>query len=136
MNMQALCRSDQNYWQAIAGGGNENESPAAAAIRESKEEAGLASSALYYRLQSCSSIPTCFFEDRKYWPNEIYVIPEYAFAVDCTEIEIVLSIEHSEIIWGSYDDTHKRFHWDSNKVALWEINERLKTHDLSDPLVT
>lgn len=28
--------------------------------------------------------------------------------------------------WCSYDDANKLLEWDSNRVALWELNQRLK----------
>jgi len=127
-----LRRSDAGVWQGIAGGGEADESPTQAAIRETEEEAGVPKAVRYYRLQTTSSIPTYHFAARKEWPKDLYVIPEYAYAVDCTNIELKLSHEHTEIAWGTYEETLARMHWDSNKVALWELNERLLDENLPD----
>ncbi len=130
----ALRRSDTGYWQGIAGGGEADETPEQAAIRESQEEAGLPKGTRYYRLQSTASIPVCHFAASKNWPQSIYVIPEYAFAVDCTGREIVISEEHSSLEWGTYQEIHDRLHWESNRVALWELDERLQNGDLPEPI--
>ena len=59
-------------------------------------------------------------------PEGKYVIDENCFAVDCKGIELTLSDEHSELRWVDYDTAQKLLHWDSNKTALWELNQRLK----------
>ena len=40
--------------------------------------------------------------------------------------EIKLSDEHPEYRWLKYDEAHKMLKWDSDRTALWELNERLK----------
>lgn len=42
--------ADLRYWQPIAGGGEGDETPLAAARREAWEEAGIPASAVYYLL--------------------------------------------------------------------------------------
>lgn len=59
------------------------------------------------------------------WPEDTYVVPEYAFGFECTE-EIKLSHEHTECMWLSYQDTYEKLRWDSNRTALYELNCRLK----------
>ncbi|MFZ5981534.1 MAG: NUDIX pyrophosphatase, partial [Candidatus Zixiibacteriota bacterium] len=59
------------------------------------------------------------------WPKDLYVIPQYFFAVAMTGCEISLSEEHTEYQWGSYEKTLARLHWESNRTALWELHERL-----------
>lgn len=54
-------RADGGYWQFIAGGGEDNESPADAAKREAEEEAGLPQSASCYALKTTTSIPAYNF---------------------------------------------------------------------------
>ncbi len=56
----------------------------------------------------------------------MYVVPEYCFAVGAENNAIVLSSEHTEYQWVDYDSAQEKLHWDSNKNALWELNERLK----------
>jgi dihydroneopterin triphosphate diphosphatase len=115
---------DGGYWQTIAGGGEEGESPLEAARREALEEAGLPVSLTFIELDSRASIPISHFKELSKLPG-IYVIPEYAFAVDAKDVEIQLSYEHSEFLWLRYDKAMEFLRWDSNKTALWELNERL-----------
>jgi dihydroneopterin triphosphate diphosphatase len=126
-------RADAGYWQAIAGGGDMGETPREAAIRESQEEASLSTTANYYELQSVDSVPRNIFAGADHWSPEIYVIPQYTFGVDCEDQEIILSHEHTEFQWATYAKIRDQFHWDSNKVALWELNERLQDGTLPKP---
>ena len=112
-------------WQFIAGGGEDAESPFAAARREAFEEAGIARSEGWIELDSRASIPRTAFPGAP-WPPEILVITEYSFAVDVDECEIVLSHEHDRFEWLTYQEAHDRLTWDSNRVALWELHERLR----------
>jgi dATP pyrophosphohydrolase len=90
--------------------------------------------AALYRLETTCSIPTCNFAAAREWPTDLLVIPEYAFAIDCGAAAMRLSDEHSELRWGTYDETRARLHWDSNKTALWELHERLRVGSLGPPL--
>ena len=38
----------------------------------------------------------------------------------------MLSSEHKEYRWVKYDEAMRLLKYDSNKTALWELNERLK----------
>lgn len=122
-------RSDTHYWQGIAGGGEANESPLTAARREAFEEAGIPQEYQYYRLDTIAPIPVCYFKARVNWPKNIYVIPEYSFAVEFSET-FILSPEHVEVKWVNYHEAIELLHWETNKTALWELNERLMNSDL------
>ena len=45
------------YWQPVAGGGEDNETPEQAARRETFEEAGIPVDSEFIQLDSCSMIP-------------------------------------------------------------------------------
>jgi dATP pyrophosphohydrolase len=77
-------RSDTGWWQGIAGGGDEGESPFEAARREALEEAAIPPSLPFYPLQTTNSIPVSYFAARSLWPVGSYVIPEHAFGIDCS----------------------------------------------------
>ncbi len=126
----ALKRADDGKWQAIAGGGEAGESPAQTALREAIEEFGLETTSPLYRLQATASIPREYFAGRASWPTDLYVIPEHAFAVQCNRSQVRLSVEHVACEWGTYEHIHELLHWESNKVALWELSERLKAGQL------
>jgi dATP pyrophosphohydrolase len=125
-------RSEEGFWQGIAGGCEDNERPIEAAKREVFEEARIPTHSKFYSLQYKSNVPVNAFAASKYWPKNLYVIPEHYFAVECNNIEIVLSHEHSEYKWASYDEARRLLKWDSNKNALWELNERLLNNDLKE----
>ena len=44
--------------------------------------------------------------------------------------EIKLSKEHDEYKWLSYDEAKKLLKYDSNKSALWELNEKLNRKNI------
>ncbi len=119
-------RSDGTVWQFVSGGAEDDETPAEAAKRELKEEIGITAELNWIALDSRASIPKNEYPHITHWPKEILVLPQFSFAVDVTGQEIILSREHDDFRWLSFDDSNKLLKWDSDKVALWELNERLK----------
>ena len=118
-------RADSSMWQFIAGGAEDGETAAEAARREAREEAGIPGGARFCRLESRASIPKTAFST-EHWPKDLLVVPEFSFAVDVGGQELGLSHEHDEVRWLSFEDATRLLTWDSNRVALWELNERLK----------
>lgn len=118
-------RSDMGQWQFIAGGGEDDETPKEAAIREIQEEASVKVTDVI-ELVSMAYVPANVISEkhRQYWSKDTYVLPEYHFAFEC-DAEIQISKEHSECIWVSYEEAMKRLTWDSNGTALYELNCRL-----------
>ena len=119
-------RSKRTCWQGIAGGGEEGESPLDAAKREAYEEAGISGACPLMPLQAFCTIPVYFFQDEGTWDHSLYVVPEHSFGVDCTGQHVVLSEEHNAVEWVCYTEAHARFTYDSNRTALWELNQRLQ----------
>jgi dihydroneopterin triphosphate diphosphatase len=116
---------DLSMCQFIAGGGENNEDPFDAARREAIEEGGIfADDINWIKLDSMASIPRTAFPGAE-WPSDIYVIPEYSFAVLHDSLEISLSHEHGRYEWVKYDEAYKKLTWDSNRVALFELSLRL-----------
>ena len=123
-------RADAGYWQGIAGGGEDDESPLEAAKRETEEEAGIPSTSTFYRLDAVSSVPVYHFAPRTEWPKDLYVTTNYSFGVDCGSTEIVLSHEHTEVAWLPFLEAHNILKWDNNRTALWELDQRILKGDL------
>ena len=123
-----LRRADAGFWQWVAGGGEDEESPVETAIRETIEETGIEGP--LYRLTSEARVPTSAFAAREQWPDDLYVIPEYHFAVEAPAPEARLSAEHTACEWLPYDAAFARLHWQSNQTALQELAERLSRDDL------
>ena len=120
-----LHRSDCDQWQFIAGGGENNETPTEAAIREIYEESGISAKNVFPLTSMCYVRADCFSEKaRANWTRDTYVIPEYSFAFECGE-DIRISDEHTELLWLTYSEATTKLEWDSNKTALYELNERL-----------
>jgi dihydroneopterin triphosphate diphosphatase len=122
--------TDGGFWQGIAGGGEDSETPLDAAKREAAEEAGIPATADWFALRSMSSVPVYYFHGNEHWPENQYVVPEYAFAVACSEAELALSREHTEYRWVSYEEALSLLRYDSNKTALWELQQRIVNDDL------
>lgn len=118
-------RSDLDQWQFIAGGGEDDESPLQAVKREIWEESGISAENIT-ELKSMCYIPTNIFPNRHLynWPEDMYVVPEYAFAFECADT-IALSHEHTECVWLSCEAAQAKLKWDSNRTALYELNCRL-----------
>lgn len=119
-------REDASYWQGVAGGGEQGESPLEAARRETAEEAGLPEDSQFTPLDSMITIPVVDVTGDFLWGPDVLMIPEHAFGVRCDRGEIRLSPEHTEYGWFSFDDAVRLVRWDSNRNALWELNHRLR----------
>ena len=121
-------RSDDNYWQFIAGGGeSEDTAILISAKREAFEEANIDIDSKYFSLDTQCSIPSyCFKDARKNWGDDCFVIPEYSFAVMLEKVKLTLSCEHSKYEWVDYETAVKKLKYDSNRTALWELDSKIK----------
>lgn len=130
-----LKRADLNYWQGIAGGGEGGETPVEAARREALEEAGLSSSCNLIQLDTVTSLPVEHVVGHYLWGEDVYVIPEYSFGMEVLNDELTLSREHSTYKWVGYEEALIELKWDSNKTALWELNERINNQNTKRKLM-
>ena len=121
-----LKRSDAGYWQAIAGGGENNETSLEAAQREAYEEAGIPANSDFLQLDTVESVPVIEFTDSYLWGDDVYVIPQYCFGVLVKDSQIMLSREHTEYAWLTYEQAYHLVKYDGNKTALWELDKRLR----------
>ncbi|MBQ8238700.1 MAG: NUDIX domain-containing protein [Oscillospiraceae bacterium] len=122
-------RSDMDEcWQFVAGGGeDEDKTPLASAQREAFEEAGISSQMHFTELETKCSISTEYFKNaRTIWGEDCLVIPEYCFAVKMQNEDISISHEHGCFEWVDYSTAKERLKYDSNKVALWELDNKIK----------
>jgi dihydroneopterin triphosphate diphosphatase len=121
-------RSDHrdDCWQGLAGGAEIGESAEQAAQREAMEEAGIPVDAPLIPLDAVASVPASHFRDRYLWGPDLYVVTERAFGVRLDHrVAITLSREHTDYRWVAYAEAARLLRWDSNRTALWELNERL-----------
>ena len=120
-------RSTRNIWQFVAGGGEDKETPIEAAVRELREETSInIKKEDLIVLDSKATIPVVNVTGTYTWGKDVFVVPGYAFAVNAPYFQIKLSNEHTEFKWLEYDKAMNILTYDSNKTALWELNERLK----------
>lgn len=118
-------RSDHAFWQGIAGGAEDTETPLEAVKREAFEEAAIPKEFYFWKLDSFATVPAGAFRAWKDWPSETYVVPEHCFAVDLKDFSVQLSVEHTDCCWCDFEEASELLKWDSNKNALWELNQRL-----------
>lgn len=117
--------SSGGYWQGLAGGGEDEETPLDAVRREAQEEAGIHVESRYVVLDAITKVPVEGVVGTLLWGEDVLVIPEYCFGVEVANKQITLSREHAEYRWVQYDVATELLHWDSNRIALWELNHRL-----------
>lgn len=117
-------RKDLNIWQAIAGGGEGDESPIEAFRREASEEAGIDRNLSYIRLSSTTTIPVIHIHGFL-WGNNVLMVPEIAFGVELPSKELTIRGEHTEYKWFECNEAMERLKYDSNKSAIWELDYRL-----------
>ena len=121
-----LKRADQGFWQGVAGGGEDSETPREAAQREAREEAGIPETATFLRLDTICPNPVTAFRDSYLWGDQVYVIPQYFFGVLVEVEQISLSHEHTAFQWLSYAEAYPLLKYDGDKLALWELDRKLR----------
>ena len=121
-----LKRADAGWWQGIAGGGEDQETPLEAARREACEEAGIPAACAFMPLDSMESVPVTEFRNSYLWGEDVYVIPQYCFGVAAQDVQIVISHEHTEYGWFTYEEACTLIKYDGSRTALWELDKRLK----------
>ena len=118
-------RQTGGYWQFIAGGGETGEEPLDAARREAAEEGGIDPFDSFVTLESMTTIPVVQVAGFL-WGKDRLVIPERCFGVEVKDSLLVLSDEHTEYQWATYETALSLLRWDSNKSALWELDFRIQ----------
>lgn len=123
-------RSKTQIWQAISGGVEDNETLHETVKREVLEETGTKVKSVF-QLSTTSSIPVVNVTGDFTWGNNIYVVTEYSFGVFIENNNIKLSNEHILYEWLEFEEAYNKLTFDSNKTALWELNQRLINDDLN-----
>ena len=122
----ALLKSaERNVWEAVAGGGEDNETLLEAAKRETFEETGIRTDSSLIQLDTVAPVPVTRFRN-VYWGNNVYVIPLHYFGVLVGNRQILLSEEHNEYKWLKYQDAYNLLKYDDDKIALWELDRRVR----------
>jgi dihydroneopterin triphosphate diphosphatase len=122
-----LRRSDNGWWQGVAGGGEDAESPVEAAAREAHEEIGTPLDAPLLPLDTVFSVPVTEFRARVQWDPDLFVIPCRCFGLALDVPALRLSHEHVESRWLAYADARDLLRFDGDRTALWELDQRLRS---------
>ena len=113
-------------WQGICGGLEDTETLSEGARREICEEAGITEDLPLYQLESISCLPDNIFSEaaRQNWGPSVVVVPMFFFAMPY-DGTIVLSCEHTDVQWLPYDEAYGKVYFNDQKIALYELNEKL-----------
>lgn len=96
-------------WEGVHGKVDEGEDPAAAALRELREETGLAPERMY----NLSRVEM-FYQHRT---DEVSLVPVFAAMVS-TEADVTLSAEHDAAMWLPLEAARRRASWPRMARAL------------------
>ncbi len=119
-------RTDAGFWQGIAGGGEDDETPLETARRETNEESGLPADSEFLQLDTVAPVPVTEFSFSHIWGENLFVIPQYSFGVSANNHAIVLSHEHTEFKWLEYQQACDLLKYETNQIALWELDRKLR----------
>ena len=77
-------------------------------------------------LENINYLPDNIFSDstRLNWGENIVVVPMYFLAMPYNG-QVKLSEEHMDVKWLSYDDAYNLIYYYDQKIALYELNEKL-----------
>ena len=120
-------RKDLKCWQWISGGMEDFDKDLIdTAKRELYEETSIKDTVVIESLEIVTKIPVVNVVGDFMWGKDVFYSEEYGFAVDISNQKISLSNEHEEYRWVNYAQAQELLKYDSNKSALWELNEKLK----------
>lgn len=124
-------RNSNKVYQWISGGVEDFDKDILAAVkREISEEIGVLDDLEIIELECFTKIPVVNIVKEFMWGDNIFYSNEYCFAVNISDKQIKISKEHSDYKWCSYDDAMDLLKYDSNKNALWELNEKIIRGDI------
>ena len=123
LNFLTLKRSKtkiyEHLWQGVAGKIEKGETASQTAIRELKEETGLAP----YRMFVADHISS-FYESNF---DQINIVP--VFGIEVKSLDVILSDEHCEFKWTTFEEAYDILTWNGQKKGLKVVYEMLNSRD-------
>lgn len=105
---------DGGFWQPITGSLEEKESNLDCAFRELKEETGIINPSLNFK-------PIYKFT----WEKDGQPIKEFVYAAETHDCQIILSNEHIDYQWSTYEEAIKLLPFKDNREALLKVKVSL-----------
>ena len=109
----------EHLWQGVAGKMEKGETASQTAIRELKEETGLAP----YRMFVADHVST-FYESNF---DRMNVVP--VFGIEVLSMDVILSDEHCEFKWTTFEEAYDILTWNGQKKGLKVVYEMLNSKD-------
>lgn len=107
------------YWEGIAGGGEDEETPLDAARREAFEEAGIMPDAPFVGLKTFEMLPLIDV-------SGFLLLPQYTFGVAVDRHRLTTRNRLTEVTWTKVDSAMKMVPSGSSQTALCELYFRLR----------
>jgi dATP pyrophosphohydrolase len=109
----------EHLWQGVAGKIEQGETASEAAIRELKEETGLAPLNMFV-----ADHVSKFYEVHG---DRINLVPVFGIEVDSEEV--ILSVEHIDYKWVDINKALKTLVWNGQKEGLQTVNDMIINND-------
>ncbi|MFL3005901.1 MAG: NUDIX pyrophosphatase [Candidatus Neomarinimicrobiota bacterium] len=109
----------EHLWQGVAGKIEKGETASETAIRELKEETGL----IPYRMFVADHVSS-FYESNF---DRMNMVP--VFGIEVKSLDVILSEEHCEFRWTTFEKAYKILTWNGQKKGLKVVYEMLNSKD-------
>ena len=109
----------EHLWQGVAGKIEAGETASQAAIRELDEETGLSPKHMFI-----ADHVSQFYEAHR---DRVNLVPVFGIEVDSEEV--ILSEEHCEFKWVTFEEAKKHLVWLGQKQGIQVVNEMVLNND-------
>jgi len=132
LGLHKIAQDGGYYWQSPRGGIDKNESPADAAVRETREETGIEKPLGFFDLEHSHRFDYVT-TDPETGKQLVTTVTEYSFAVETDREDIVLSDEHTSYRWMTPEESMEVFDFEGTRQAVRRLLAILNDNALKDP---